>query len=97
MTNLNNAFIVAFNAISRACIPHMDQKYAYFSDFIYDAEHVATSEPGTVTYIVVRDCGTTLYSNEADALEECDTRENRVLIEVTRGEWDDTRAVMRCA
>jgi hypothetical protein len=90
---LDIAYINTFNTIARACIPHMDQKYAYFSDFLYDAERVARSPAGSVTYIVVRDCGTESYAGLADALTECDHYEGRVLIKVTRGKYDsDTRA-----
>jgi hypothetical protein len=89
----NITYTNAFNTIARACIPHMDQKYAFFSDFLYDAERVARSPAGTVTYIVVRDCGTQTYADLADALGECDTHEGRVLIKVTRGKYEsDTRA-----
>lgn len=90
---LDIAYINTFNTIARACTPHMDEKNAYFSDILYDAERVARSPAGAVTYIVVRDCGTTMYIDLADALGECDHYENRVLIKVTRGKYEsDTRA-----
>jgi hypothetical protein len=93
-----NAFTCAFNTIARACIPHMDHKYGFFSDFIYDAERaVALTATGTL-FLVVRDCGTTSYDDLRSALAECDNYSGRVLVAIQRGDYDDfTTCVMRTA
>ena len=90
---LDITYINTFNTIARACIPHMDPKYGFFSDLLHDAERVAHSPVGATTYIVVRDCGTQTYADIADAIIECDAHRGRVLIKVTRGKYEsDTRA-----
>lgn len=94
----SNAFTCAFNIIARACIPHMDHKYGFFSDFVYDAERAAKLGANETLFLVVRDCGTTAYSDLRSALDECDKYENRMLVAIQRGDYDDfTKCVMRTA
>lgn len=92
----SNEFICAFNVISRACVPHMDLKYGFFSDFIYDAERAAAMGPRQTLFLVVRDCGTTSYDDLRSALDECDAYEGRMLVAIQRGDYDHfTTCVLR--
>jgi len=94
----------AFDVIAKAVIPLLDQKYAYFSDLLWDAHGCARMEVGDTLYILVRDVGTHLryphdQSIEAlrDALDsvmaEVDANPNyRGVVKVERAHYDTFRA-----
>ena len=74
----NDAFRKALNAIGHEALPFMDSQYAYISDLAWDAYTCADMEEGDTLFIVVRECGTSLFTpptNEPDRvqreLEEC--------------------------
>ena len=100
MSDMNdNRFTCAFNTITRACIPHMDTKYAYFSDLFYDANRAVQLGRRETLFIVVRDCGTSTYDSLREALGECRNNEGRTLIAIQTGDYDHdfTTCVMRTA
>ena len=57
----NEVFRNAFDRIARRAIPFFDIKYTYCSDLLWDAEAAANLKEGESMFIVVRDCGTTIF------------------------------------
>jgi hypothetical protein len=84
---LNENFRMAFQALARAALPHMDVADAYISDLLWDANNAARMDIGDVCYLVVRPTGTSWFFSADD------------LIRCTVGAKDyalpDTKAVLR--
>ena len=74
----NDAFRNAMNAIGRKALPFMDSSYTFISDLAWDAYACADMEVGDTLFVLVRECGTSVFTpltNEPDhiqrKLEEC--------------------------
>jgi len=97
---LNDAVRHSFDQIARKAAPFFNIEYAYFSDLLWDASTCARLEVGDELFIMVRDCGTSVFiphdqSVEAiraareDAMlhvDACSTR--RAVLRVTRSFYD---------
>lgn len=67
-TDIRNETVrLAFQAISRAALPHMDIADAYISDLLWDASSAAYLIEGAVGYLMVRATGTSWFP-DAEAL-----------------------------
>jgi hypothetical protein len=58
---LNEYFRMAFQALARAALPHMDVADAYISDLLWDANNAASMDVGDVCYLVVRPTSTSWF------------------------------------
>lgn len=84
---LNEYFRAAFQALSRAALPHMDVADAYASDLLWDAQNATRMSVGSVAYLVVRSTGTSWF----------DSAETLIRATIGAEPWaeNDRRAVLR--
>jgi hypothetical protein len=84
---MNEYFRMAFQAIARAALPHMDVAEAYTSDLLWDANNAARMEVGSVGYIAVRSTGTAWFFSADELI--------RATIGAQPIGLPDTKAVLR--
>jgi|DEB0MinimDraft_10_1074344.scaffolds.fasta_scaffold07835_2 hypothetical protein len=58
----NDAFRNAMNAIGHKALPFMNAKYTYVSDLAWDAAACADLEKGDTLFLLIRECGTSLFT-----------------------------------
>lgn len=83
----NDTFRAAFEVLMRAVRPLLEED-AYHTDILWDANWAAHLREGAYCHIMVRDLGTSMFSDRDDAVAHAEVWGGRAVITVTRGKYN---------